>query len=223
MAVSPIVGGAALKGPADRMLTELGHEPSVVGVARLYAPIAGTLVIDPVDAHLAGCGRGRGHARRGHPVGDEQPRDRGGTGPASRCRGRFSPVTAGRRARSVHGAHARWMRARVGDSANRAMSLGRRGAVDRVRARPGPAISAHRSRIEVLTPGPDVDDQTAAAAAGAHERVDRIVDVQEVAGLTAVAVDQRARRRCAARGRTRRPRRRRRAGAARRRCSAPAR
>ena len=51
VAVSPIVGGAALKGPADRMLTELGHEPSVVGVARLYAPIAAALVIDPVDVH----------------------------------------------------------------------------------------------------------------------------------------------------------------------------
>ena len=35
------------------MLEELGHEASVVGVARLYAPIASTLVIDPVDAHLA--------------------------------------------------------------------------------------------------------------------------------------------------------------------------
>jgi LPPG:FO 2-phospho-L-lactate transferase len=53
VAVSPIVGGAALKGPADRMMSELRHEPSVVGVARLYAPIAGTLVIDPVDAHHA--------------------------------------------------------------------------------------------------------------------------------------------------------------------------
>jgi LPPG:FO 2-phospho-L-lactate transferase len=53
VAISPIVGGAALKGPADRMLEELGHEASVVGVARLYAPIAATLVIDPVDAHLA--------------------------------------------------------------------------------------------------------------------------------------------------------------------------
>jgi LPPG:FO 2-phospho-L-lactate transferase len=53
VAISPIIGGAALKGPADRMLSELGHEASVVGVARLYAPIAGTLVIDPVDAHLA--------------------------------------------------------------------------------------------------------------------------------------------------------------------------
>lgn len=50
VAISPIVGGAALKGPADRMLVELGHEPSVVGVARLYAPIAATLVIDPVDS-----------------------------------------------------------------------------------------------------------------------------------------------------------------------------
>ena len=54
VAVSPIVGGHALKGPADRMMAELGVEPSVVGVARLYAPIAATLVIDTVDAGLAG-------------------------------------------------------------------------------------------------------------------------------------------------------------------------
>jgi LPPG:FO 2-phospho-L-lactate transferase len=53
VAVSPIVGGAALKGPADRMLSELGHAPTVVGVAELYAPIASTLVIDTIDAHLA--------------------------------------------------------------------------------------------------------------------------------------------------------------------------
>ena len=50
VAVSPIIAGAALKGPADRMLTELGHEASVVGVARLYAPLASTLVIDEADA-----------------------------------------------------------------------------------------------------------------------------------------------------------------------------
>jgi LPPG:FO 2-phospho-L-lactate transferase len=54
IAISPIVAGAALKGPADRMLVELGHESSVVGVARLYAPVASALVIDPADAHLAG-------------------------------------------------------------------------------------------------------------------------------------------------------------------------
>jgi LPPG:FO 2-phospho-L-lactate transferase len=53
VAVSPIVAGAAIKGPADRMLSELGHEPSVVGVARLYAPLAATLVIDEADAALA--------------------------------------------------------------------------------------------------------------------------------------------------------------------------
>lgn len=54
VAVSPIVGGAALKGPADRLMRELGHEPSAVGVARWYAGIAGTLVVDRADAGLAG-------------------------------------------------------------------------------------------------------------------------------------------------------------------------
>jgi LPPG:FO 2-phospho-L-lactate transferase len=53
IAVSPIVAGAALKGPADRLLRELGHESSVVGVARLYAPLAATLVVDETDAELA--------------------------------------------------------------------------------------------------------------------------------------------------------------------------
>lgn len=53
VAISPIVGGRALKGPAERLLRELGHEPTVVGVARIYAPIATALVIDPVDAELA--------------------------------------------------------------------------------------------------------------------------------------------------------------------------
>jgi LPPG:FO 2-phospho-L-lactate transferase len=54
VAVSPIVPGTALNGPADRMLAELGHEPSVVGVARLYAPICGCLVIDRSDEGHAG-------------------------------------------------------------------------------------------------------------------------------------------------------------------------
>lgn len=53
VAVSPIVGGKALKGPADRMLAELGHEASVTGIARWYRSIAGTLVIDEVDADQA--------------------------------------------------------------------------------------------------------------------------------------------------------------------------
>jgi LPPG:FO 2-phospho-L-lactate transferase len=53
-AVSPIVAGAALKGPADRLMAELGTDPSVVGVARLYAPWVGTLVIDEADRDSAG-------------------------------------------------------------------------------------------------------------------------------------------------------------------------
>jgi len=54
VAVSPIVAGAALKGPADRLLSELGHESSVVGVARWYAELAATLVVDEADRSLAG-------------------------------------------------------------------------------------------------------------------------------------------------------------------------
>lgn len=54
VAVSPIVGGAALKGPAARMMADLGHDPSVVGVAAMYAEVASALVIDPADEHHAG-------------------------------------------------------------------------------------------------------------------------------------------------------------------------
>jgi LPPG:FO 2-phospho-L-lactate transferase len=52
VAVSGIVGGRALKGPADRMLASLGHEPSALGVARLYASISDGFVLDTVDANL---------------------------------------------------------------------------------------------------------------------------------------------------------------------------
>jgi LPPG:FO 2-phospho-L-lactate transferase len=52
VAVSGIVGGRALKGPADRMLASLGHEPSALGVARLYAALADGFVLDDVDAAL---------------------------------------------------------------------------------------------------------------------------------------------------------------------------
>lgn len=53
VAVSPIIAGAALKGPADRLLAELGHDVSVVGVARLYRSLAATFVIDEADRDLA--------------------------------------------------------------------------------------------------------------------------------------------------------------------------
>ena len=50
VAVCPIVGGKSLKGPSDRMLAQLGHDASAVGVARMYRDICGTMVIDPVDS-----------------------------------------------------------------------------------------------------------------------------------------------------------------------------
>jgi LPPG:FO 2-phospho-L-lactate transferase len=52
VAVSPIVGGKALKGPADRMLATLGHEVSAVGVAALYASFVDAIVIDESDRDL---------------------------------------------------------------------------------------------------------------------------------------------------------------------------
>lgn len=53
VAVSPIVGGAALKGPAADMLGSLGHEVSAVGVASIYKTLLDGMVIDKVDADLA--------------------------------------------------------------------------------------------------------------------------------------------------------------------------
>jgi LPPG:FO 2-phospho-L-lactate transferase len=52
-AVSPIVGGRALRGPLAEMLSGLGHEPSALGVARLYAELVSTFVVDLADAELA--------------------------------------------------------------------------------------------------------------------------------------------------------------------------
>jgi LPPG:FO 2-phospho-L-lactate transferase len=53
VAVSGIVGGKALKGPADRMLASLRHEPTALGVARGYAGLIDTFVLDDADAALA--------------------------------------------------------------------------------------------------------------------------------------------------------------------------
>ncbi|MCB0975825.1 MAG: 2-phospho-L-lactate transferase [Acidimicrobiales bacterium] len=53
VAVSPIIAGAALKGPADRLLRELGFRSSASQIAELYSPLAATLVIDEADRDLA--------------------------------------------------------------------------------------------------------------------------------------------------------------------------
>jgi LPPG:FO 2-phospho-L-lactate transferase len=52
VAVSPIVAGRALKGPADRMLASMGHEATALGVARLYAGLVDRFVIDTADDGL---------------------------------------------------------------------------------------------------------------------------------------------------------------------------
>lgn len=51
--VSPIVGGAPVRGPADRLMGPLGIEVSCVGVAQAYRDFCAALVIDAKDAHLA--------------------------------------------------------------------------------------------------------------------------------------------------------------------------
>ena len=48
--VSPIVGGAALRGPAAKMMRELGHPVSSVGVARKYLGLCDHFIIDNTDA-----------------------------------------------------------------------------------------------------------------------------------------------------------------------------
>jgi LPPG:FO 2-phospho-L-lactate transferase len=58
--VSPIVDGRALKGPADRLLAELGHEVSCLGVVDFYKGLVGTWIIDVADADRADDVRGRG-------------------------------------------------------------------------------------------------------------------------------------------------------------------
>lgn len=50
VAVSPIVGGRPVKGPADRLMRPLELEVSSVGVARAYRDVCATLVIDEADA-----------------------------------------------------------------------------------------------------------------------------------------------------------------------------
>jgi len=51
--ISPIVGGAPVRGPADRLMEPLGIDVSCVGVATAYAPFCSALVIDAVDASRA--------------------------------------------------------------------------------------------------------------------------------------------------------------------------
>lgn len=53
IAISPIIAGKAIKGPADRIMVELGLEPSASGVASYYKDLASTIVIDNLDSSLS--------------------------------------------------------------------------------------------------------------------------------------------------------------------------
>jgi LPPG:FO 2-phospho-L-lactate transferase len=53
VAVAPIVGGKAVKGPLAKMMRELGLEPSALGVARYYGQLVDGWIVDTVDAALA--------------------------------------------------------------------------------------------------------------------------------------------------------------------------
>jgi LPPG:FO 2-phospho-L-lactate transferase len=52
-AISPIVGGKAIKGPAAKMLRGLGHQASALGVARLYRDLCAVFVLDNADRRAA--------------------------------------------------------------------------------------------------------------------------------------------------------------------------
>ncbi len=60
VAVSPIIGGEALKGPAAKLMRELGAEPGVLAVADHYRGLIGALVIDDADAADAAALAARG-------------------------------------------------------------------------------------------------------------------------------------------------------------------
>jgi LPPG:FO 2-phospho-L-lactate transferase len=52
VAVSPIIQGATLKGPADKLMLALGYEASALGVARYYGPLLDGFVLDTLDQSL---------------------------------------------------------------------------------------------------------------------------------------------------------------------------
>jgi LPPG:FO 2-phospho-L-lactate transferase len=53
VAVSPIVGGVALKGPTVQMMSAMGHRPSPLAVARMYGEVASGFVLDARDVAQA--------------------------------------------------------------------------------------------------------------------------------------------------------------------------
>jgi LPPG:FO 2-phospho-L-lactate transferase len=53
VAISPIVGGKTIKGPADKLMKALGVEPTALGIAQIYRDLLDTLILDKQDKQLA--------------------------------------------------------------------------------------------------------------------------------------------------------------------------
>ena len=87
VAVTPIVGGQAIKGPAAKMLAELGHDVSALGVARYYRDWVDGFVLDAADAALAPR-IARGHAGSGGRHRRRNDQDERGLAAGPRIRGR---------------------------------------------------------------------------------------------------------------------------------------
>ena len=68
VAVSPIVGGRAIKGPAAKMMAELGAETSALGIARHYGTSIDGIVIDEFDAAQLSAIRALGMAALAAPT-----------------------------------------------------------------------------------------------------------------------------------------------------------
>lgn len=75
VAVCPIIGGQAVKGPTAKIMAELGLEVSALGVARHYRGLLDGLVIDEADAHLAAAIAELGMAVRVMPTWMRSPED----------------------------------------------------------------------------------------------------------------------------------------------------
>jgi LPPG:FO 2-phospho-L-lactate transferase len=54
VAVSPLIGGRAVKGPADKLMRELGHPPGIAGLLSFYESLIDGLLIDPIDRPSSG-------------------------------------------------------------------------------------------------------------------------------------------------------------------------
>ena len=100
------------------------------------------------------------------------------------------PGRCPRRAASTAASRAGWRPGRRRAPSAAARPGGPRPSGPGGRRRRRSAIAAYRSLIDVSTPVPTLITQAVAPLGGPHERVDAVVDVQEVAGLLAVAVDR---------------------------------